>query len=83
MSCEHCEIASKRLWSQFTVGCKGCLARSCARSPHYRRVRDAGVLDRQYRMLLEQFKVTHDEVKAAAQRDFEQRGADKVPANCR
>ncbi len=77
MSCKDCETAAARMWSGFTFGCQGCLARSAARSPHYRRVRDAGKLDRQYRALLAQFGVSHEAVKEAAARDFESSGRAK------
>lgn len=67
--CEDCAMAAKRLWGGFMAGCKGCAARAAARSPHFRRVRDAGVQDRQYRGLLQMYGVTHEAVRAAAEVD--------------
>lgn len=66
MSCPHCTAAAQRMHHGFQACCQGCSARAAARSPHYRRVRDAGRLDRQYRALLEQFGLTHEAVKEAA-----------------
>lgn len=71
--CHDCEQASVKPWHAFTAGCRGCCARALARSPHFRRVRDAGSLDRQYRAALAQFGLEHAEVRAAAERDREQR----------
>ncbi len=73
MSCPDCTAAAQRSHWMFTAGCRGCIARGVARLPQFRKVRDAGVLDRAYRQLLEQAGVTHDEVKRAAAADFEQR----------
>lgn len=69
MTCLDCNTAAKRPHHGFQSGCMGCCARAAARSPHFRRVRDAGKLDRQYVGLLAQFGLTHDQVKAAAQAD--------------
>lgn len=67
--CADCKTASEQMHHIFKAGCKGCCARAAARSPHYRRVRDAGFLDRDYKRLLAQFELTHDEVKQAANVD--------------
>ena len=70
MSCADCATAAVKSWWGFTAGCRGCCARAAARSPHWRRVRDAGgALDRQYRQLLKQFALSHEEVRSAAQVD--------------
>jgi len=74
VSCTDCDKAAKRRWHGFTNGCQGCNARAAARTPHFRRVRDAGMLDRQYRTMLQQFGLTHEEVRAAHQADFAERG---------
>ena len=69
MTCPNCAAAANTLHHGFTAACKDCCARAAARSPHSRRVRDAGMLDGPYRMLLAQFDLTHEQVKAAAQAD--------------
>jgi hypothetical protein len=66
MTCPACAKAAAELHHEFRQGCAGCCARMAARTPHYRRVRDAGVQDREYRRLLEQFQLTHQQVKEAA-----------------
>ena len=71
MSCRHCTLAAERSHWEFATGCRGCIARGVARGAHFRRCRDAGALDRQYRQQLQQAGVTHDEVKSAATADFE------------
>jgi hypothetical protein len=72
--CEDCTQSTKREWHGFHANCQGCNARAAARTPHFRRVRDAGRLDRQYRTMLQQFGLTHEEVRAAHQADFGERG---------
>jgi hypothetical protein len=72
-TCPDCTQAAARPWNGFRAGCPGCAARAAARSPHFRRVRDQGMQDRQYRALLEQFGLTHQQVKDAAAADLEQR----------
>jgi hypothetical protein len=69
VTCDACEKAAKRMSHEFRANCAGCCARALARGPHFRRVRDAGVLDHPYRLALQQFNLTHDEVKAAAAAD--------------
>jgi carboxylesterase type B len=71
--CEDCATAARELHHGFRNGCPGCCARAAARSPHFRRVRDNGTQDRQYRALLEQMGLSHDQVKAAAAADVEGR----------
>lgn len=69
MSCPDCTLAAQELHHGFSAGCHGCCARAASRSPHFRRVRDSGTLDRPYLALLEQFQLNHDQVKAAAAAD--------------
>lgn len=70
MSCSDCTTAARVSHWGFAAGCRGCCARAASRTPHWRRVRDNGMQqDRQYRLLLEQFGLTHDEVRAAAASD--------------
>ena len=73
MTCEACTIAAEKVSGLFAANCRGCCARAAARSPHFFRVKQAGSLDREYRRLLEQFKLTHDEVKAAYAADADNR----------
>jgi hypothetical protein len=68
-TCPECATSAREPWHHFTGGCKGCAARSIARSPHFHRVSQAGMQDRAYRMALQQFAVSHEEVKAAAASD--------------
>jgi hypothetical protein len=72
-TCQDCTRAAAEPWHGFKAQCQGCCARAAARSPHFRRVRDAGMQDRAYRALLEKFGLSHDEVKAAAAADAEGR----------
>lgn len=65
MTCLDCDLAAKRRHHGFRANCRGCAARSLVRSPHFRRVQQAGVQDRQYRAALQQMGVTHEEVRAA------------------
>jgi len=67
--CRDCNTAAAKRWHGFSEGCKGCCARAASRSPHYRRYRDSGAQDREYRGLLAQFGLEHREVVAAAQCD--------------
>lgn len=63
--CIDCQTSAQKAWHGFHAGCKGCAARAASRSIHFKRVRDAGMLDRPYRALLAQFDLMHDDVKAA------------------
>lgn len=67
--CSDCTKAAARSWHQFTANCRGCCARAAARMPQYREAQKAGVQTHAYRRLLEQFGLTHDNVRAAAQAD--------------
>jgi hypothetical protein len=71
--CEDCTLAARQLHHGFRAKCSGCAARAAARSPHFARVKTSGMQDRAYRGLLEQFELTHDQVKAAAAADAEGR----------
>lgn len=68
-TCPDCAASATQVWHGFTHGCQGCAARALARGHHFRRCRDAGMLDRHYRAALALFGVTHEQVKAAAQAD--------------
>lgn len=73
MTCPACDIAHRELSHEFRANCPGCAARAVARGQNFRRVRDAGRLDRKYQAELDLVGVTHDQVKAAAANDFLQR----------
>lgn len=64
-TCQHDADAKKRPHWYFTAHCRGCCARAAARSHHFFDSRRAGAQTKGYRQLLEQFGLTHDEVKAA------------------
>jgi hypothetical protein len=67
--CPACTKAAQRVSHEFRASCRGCCARALARSPHFRRVRDAGVQDQPYRLALQQFGLEHADVRAAAAAD--------------
>ena len=67
--CRDCAQAARRKWHGFSAGCRGCCARAAGRSPQFAAARKAGVVDHQYRRLLDQFGLTHGEVKAAVAAD--------------
>jgi hypothetical protein len=70
-TCPDCTAAAQALHWRFTDGCTGCRARGVARGSHYRRCRDAGAQDRAYRQMLQQFGLTHEQVREAAQADYQ------------
>lgn len=71
VACEDCAAAAREPWRGFMASCRGCCARALARSPHFRRVRDSGMQDRAYRSALQQFGLTHEEVREAVRKDKE------------
>lgn len=75
LECFDCMSAAAGPHHGFANGCRGCCARAASRSPHFARVRQLGRLDRQYRALLEQFGLTHEQVKDAADNDAMQQTA--------
>lgn len=68
-ACPACLAAAERPHHEFRADCRGCCARAAARSPHFRRVKLAGRLDRQYQSMLDQFDLTHIEVRQASEID--------------
>lgn len=70
MTCEACVQAAAKVSHLFYGGCRGCAARSIVRGPHFRRVQQAGMQDRQYRATLAQLGVTHEEVREQAAADM-------------
>jgi hypothetical protein len=70
MTCPDCAKAAQGVWHGYSGNCKGCVARGVSRLPQTRKARDSGdKFDRDYRRLLEQAGVTHNEVLAAAKAD--------------
>lgn len=67
--CANCTQARLGPWHGFTANCLGCAARAVARGPNFRRCCQAGMQDRRYRSELEQFGVTHDQVREVAKVD--------------
>lgn len=66
MTCPACtQAAAVPHWGEFVADCRGCCARAAARSPQFFAARQTGTQTRAYRALLEQFGLTHDEVRAA------------------
>jgi hypothetical protein len=68
-ACPDCTTAAEHAHHGFRAGCIGCCARAAARSPQYRKARDSGVQHRDYRRLLEQFGLSHQQVRDAAAAD--------------
>lgn len=68
-TCPACDKAASQVTHEFRWGCRRCCARACARGQDFQRVRKQGVQDHRYRLALQQFRLTHDEVKAAAAAD--------------
>lgn len=64
MSCTDCTTARSIQWHGFTADCKGCIARSVARSPIAFEAKKEGRQTPAYRELLAKLGVTHDQVKA-------------------
>lgn len=73
--CVDCQAAAREVHHGFRAGCRGCCARSIARSQQAFEARKTGAQTRGYRGLLAQVgglvdpKLTHDDVKAAAAAD--------------
>lgn len=72
--CSDCTKAAAGVWHGFSANCLGCCARATARGPNFARVRTTGMQDQLYRRQLQQFGLTHDQVKAAANNDFTMNG---------
>ena len=75
-NCPACATAATEVHYEFHASCRGCCARSIARSPQAFEARKTGTQPRAYRALLEQIggvctpALTHGEVKAAAASDM-------------
>jgi hypothetical protein len=68
-ACPNCAAASQREHWEFSANCIGCRARRVARSPQYFKCKKEGKQTRGYRALLQQFGLTHEQVRAAADCD--------------
>lgn len=69
MTCPACQAAHARTSHLFHNGCKGCAARAIARGRKFRKSQQEGYLTNWYRRELEQFGVTHAEVREEHARD--------------
>lgn len=74
--CPDCLSAAAKLWHGFSVDCPGCKARAIARGPNFRASQAAGRQSWQYRQELDNFGVSHEDVRKAATAD----ALGKVPA---
>lgn len=68
--CGACVKAALTVSHEFHAGCPGCAARAVSRGPNFARCRKEGAQDRRYRAELEQFGVTHDQVREQAAKDM-------------
>jgi hypothetical protein len=68
-SCEFCVASAAGRCHGFRFDCRGCAARTAARSQPFAESRKAGKQTQEYRHLIDSFGVTHDEVIAAARAD--------------
>jgi hypothetical protein len=69
--CPSCTTAAREVSHEFTANCRGCMARAAARSPQaHEWRRRGGPPTHAARLLLDQFGLTADEVKAAARADM-------------
>lgn len=69
MDCPDCTQSAARDWHGFRADCPGCAARAVARGPNYRESLATGRQTSKYRAELQMLKVSHEQVKAAAQSD--------------
>ena len=68
-SCEFCVASAAGPCHGFRRDCRGCAARTAARSPFFFDSKRAGKQTHDYRALIDRLGVTHDEVIAAARAD--------------
>lgn len=68
--CDFCaRLAAGEFHHAIRSDCRGCAARSAARSPFFAESRAAREWSEDYRTLIDRLGVTHDEVLAAARVD--------------
>lgn len=77
MTCEDCTTASQEPHHGFKAGCPGCCARAISRGLNYFESLKQGQQTRRYRAELQQFGMTHQQVKDAAQADVMRREVSK------
>ena len=68
-SCEFCAQSAAGPCHGFRFDCRGCAARTAARSQPFAESRAAKKQTQEYRALIDRLGVTHDEVIAAARAD--------------
>lgn len=68
-TCPACIKSEQFRTHDFNDVCKSCDARKFSRRPEFKRVRDTGMQDRDYREKLNSLGITHEEVKAAYNAD--------------
>ena len=68
--CIDCAEASRQRWHGMTESCPMCRARQVARLPSFRDSEETGRLTSTYRDMLQVFRVEHEQVKAAAAKDW-------------
>ena len=68
--CIDCAEASRQRWHGMTESCPMCRARQVARLPSFRDREETGRLTSTYRDMLQVFRVEHEQVKAAAAKDW-------------
>lgn len=66
LPCHECATAERRPWHVYIAGCRGCSARMVAAGPAFHASAQAGRQTAEYRRLLAQTGLAHEEVKAAA-----------------
>lgn len=69
-TCHHCINAAGRPYGGFEEACRGCMARHASRSREFWLSPKAGRLTSEYRELLRNLGVTHDEARQAAADDW-------------
>lgn len=70
MNCPDCAAAAAQPWHAFRASCRGCSARSLARSPAFFESRRDRVQHKAYRDALKRTGLEHFEVVDAFAKDF-------------
>lgn len=78
-SCPDCTAAAAGVWAGFKSTCDGCKARAIGRSPACYEARNASPQDddfhqvrKRYRDMLDAAGITHEQVKAARSKDYQE-----------
>lgn len=70
LACKHCFGAACGLEHTFALDdCSGCRARHASRSPEFLDSKKAGRLTSEYLRLLDDYEITHADVRAAREAD--------------